>query len=296
MLRKYGLRGVIFAGLLVIQLFASAGVVQAANCLAAVDAAGCQYGLPAEEYQALLPIMQANPGPSVSNIAVDAATIKQYSSPGHMASSYTGVMVGGPMPFPMAWVITARRPSALPGQEPDIKTPIMPRYSRVFIFATLKVRGYKWYLIGPGQWLQQTYIARLNLPQKPAGVTGRWVAVDLWQQVLTAYQDDQLVFTTLISSGRPSHTTRLGLYHVWIRLPTDDMNGSMGQPDEYALPYVPFVMYFDRSISLHGAYWHDNFGFMQSHGCVNMSVSDSHWLYDWIENAPNLPVYVWTSR
>jgi hypothetical protein len=296
MLKKYGLRCVIFIGLLATQLIASYGIAHAGNCLSAVDAAGCQYGLPAEEYQALLSSMQANPGPAVSPISVDEATVKQYSSPGHPASSHTGVLVGGPLPFPMAWVNTRNRPSALPGQEPDAKTPVMPRYTRVYIFATVKVRGYKWYLIGPGQWMQQTYIARMVTAPKPAGVQGRWVAVDLWQQVLTAYQDDQLVFTTLISSGRPSHSTRLGLYHVWIRLQTDDMNGSMGEPDEYALPYVPFVMYFDRGISLHGAYWHDNFGFMQSHGCVNMSVTDAHWLYDWIENTPNLPVYVWTSR
>src|SRR6185436_10598584 len=120
----------------------------AADCLSAVDAAGCQYGLPADQYQALLPVMQANPGPAVSQIPVDAATVKQYSSVGHPASSYSGVLVGGPLPFPMAWVNTSNRPSILPGQDPDVKTPIMPRYTRVYIFATVKVRGWKWYLIG----------------------------------------------------------------------------------------------------------------------------------------------------
>src|SRR6476620_1823437 len=104
MLRNYRLRGVIFIGLLATQLVASFGVAHAADCLSAVDAAGCQYGLPADQYQALLPLMQANPGPAVSQIPVDAATVKQYSSVGHPASSYSGVLVGGSLPFPMAWV------------------------------------------------------------------------------------------------------------------------------------------------------------------------------------------------
>jgi lipoprotein-anchoring transpeptidase ErfK/SrfK len=113
---------------------------------------------------------------------------------------------------------------------------------------------------------------------------------------LTAYEDDKLIFTTLISSGLRGYLTRMGLFHIWIRLVTDDMNGGMGGPDAYAIPYVPFVMYFDGSISLHGAFWHDGFGFPHSHGCVNMSLTDAHWMFDWTEAAPNAAVYVWTSR
>jgi lipoprotein-anchoring transpeptidase ErfK/SrfK len=55
-------------------------------------------------------------------------------------------------------------------------------------------------------------------------------------------------------------------------------------------------MYFDGQISLHGAYWHDMFGYPMSHGCVNMSISDAHWLFDWTAATPNAAVYVWASR
>jgi L,D-transpeptidase catalytic domain len=273
--------------------------VHAADCLSAINAPGCAFGLPADQYEALLPAMQANPEPSVQPLAIDAESVKRYSgvSGGQVrnASSFTGVLVGG-LPFQMAWVVSTTRPSALPGTAPDSQTPAVPRYSRVFIFAMLKARGWKWYLIGPGRWLKQTSLALVTPARRPDGVDGRWVAVDLWQQVLTAYEGDQLVFTTLISSGLPSHPTRQGVFHIWIRLPTDDMNGGMGGPDSYALPYVPFVMYFDRSISLHGAYWHDGFGFPHSHGCVNMSLTDAHWLFYWTEAAPAAAVYVWSSR
>jgi hypothetical protein len=40
-------------------------------------------------------------------------------------------------------------------------------------------------------------------------------------------------------------------------------------------------MYFDDGISLHGTYWHDGFGYRRSRGCVNLSISDARWVYEW---------------
>jgi len=165
----------------------------------------------------------------------------------------------------------------------------------VYLFASVKYHGLPWYLVGPGQWLPMQVLAKVNPAARPEGVSGRWVAVDLRQQVLSAYEDDRLVFTTLISSGVGHHPTRQGLFHVWIHLPTDDMNGAMGRPDAYALPYVPYVMYFDHNIALHGAYWHDAFGYQRSHGCVNMSLTDSRWLYEWTVGSADTYVLVWRS-
>jgi lipoprotein-anchoring transpeptidase ErfK/SrfK len=31
---------------------------------------------------------------------------------------------------------------------------------------------------------------------------------------------------------------------------------------------------------LHGTYWHQNFGFPMSHGCVNYTITDAAWLFD----------------
>jgi hypothetical protein len=117
---------------------------------------------------------------------------------------------------------------------------------------------------------------------RPEGVKGRWVAVDLYEQLLVAYEDDRMVFATLVSTGlpRPSFSTNKGLFRIWARLRQDTMTGYMGLPDYYYLPNVPYVEYFDGGISLHGTYWHDGFGYRHSHGCVNMSVTDAHWMYD----------------
>jgi lipoprotein-anchoring transpeptidase ErfK/SrfK len=40
-------------------------------------------------------------------------------------------------------------------------------------------------------------------------------------------------------------------------------------------------MFFYSGYSMHGCYWHNNFGQPMSHGCVNMRMSDAQWLYNW---------------
>ena len=46
-------------------------------------------------------------------------------------------------------------------------------------------------------------------------------------------------------------------------------------------------MYFDDEIALHGAYWHDGFGFRRSHGCINLPSKAAKWLYRW--TLPSVP-------
>src|SRR5204863_6795328 len=130
---------------------------------------------------------------------------------------------------------------------------------------------------------------------RPADSSAKWVSVDLYEQVLIAYEGDTMVFATLISSGLTQFQTNIGVFKVWRQSKTTPMSGAMGQPDFYSLPSVPYVMFFDNDISLHGTYWHDGFGFKHSHGCVNMSISDAHWLYDWA-GSDEVTVTVWDSR
>ncbi len=197
------------------------------------------------------------------------------------ASIFAGVLIDKPLPFPMAWVIQASLPSQVPGGVRDPKTPAINRYTRVYIYATIHVGQWDWYLVGPGQWLEQRKVARVVPAQNPGGAD-KWVAVNLFEQVLTAYEGDRLIYATLISSGLSSWQTEPGTFKVWSKLRNTPMSGAMGQPDFYSLPAVPYVMYFDNDISLHGTYWHDGFGFKHSHGCVNMTISDARWLYNWM--------------
>jgi hypothetical protein len=65
------------------------------------------------------------------------------------------------------------------------------------------------------------------------------------------------------------------VYHIYTRLRYTDMAGP-----GYYLPNVPYTMYFYKGYGVHGTYWHNNFGTPMSHGCVNLSIPDSEWLFN----------------
>ncbi|HLA43747.1 MAG TPA: L,D-transpeptidase, partial [Aggregatilineales bacterium] len=122
-----------------------------------------------------------------------------------------------------------------------------------------------------------------------------WIAVDLYEQVLVAYDEDTPVFATLVSTGLPDWPTREGTFQTYWRLSNGYMTGAEGQSDYYLVESVPYTMYFDESISLHGTYWHDDFGYRHSHGCVNMTITDAHWVFQWSADGgydyPNVHVF-----
>jgi L,D-transpeptidase-like protein len=205
-------------------------------------------------------------------------------------SSFTGVLLPDDWTQPFAWILdkTGIYASFHPGEPGSADSGyVTRRYDMVNIFAeAIDADGWTWYMIGPNQWLKQTFVARVKPAPKPDGVSGRWVAVDLYEQTLVAYEEDKPVFATLVASGLDGFDTQEGLFTIWARLPSDGMSGATGAPSAYALQSVPWVMYFNGSTSLHGTYWHDLFGYRRSHGCVNLSISDSRWLFDWTAASP----------
>lgn len=106
----------------------------------------------------------------------------------------------------------------------------------------------------------------------------KWIDVDLTYQILRAYAGQTLVFQTLVSTGLPATPTVVGNYRVYAKYVSAPMSGP-----GYYLPNVPYIMYFYRGYALHGTYWHSNFGRPMSHGCVNLSVADAEWLFNWAE-------------
>jgi hypothetical protein len=114
------------------------------------------------------------------------------------------------------------------------------------------------------------------------------IEVDLTNQMLYAYQNDQLVMSFPVATGK-WFPTPTGTFHIWTKLRYTRMAGGVGA-DAYDLPNVPYVMFFyndqvgkGRGFSLHGAYWHNNFGHPMSHGCVNISPANAGNLYEWAD-------------
>ncbi len=125
--------------------------------------------------------------------------------------------------------------------------------------------------------------------QVPAEKPGKWIDINLSAQTLVAYEGDVPVYYTLVSTGRPGHATPTGTFRVYIKLVKDNMsNGTFGvspdDPDYYNLKDVPYVMYFlSGGYAIHGTYWHNNFGHVMSHGCVNAPTPAARWLFGWAE-------------
>ncbi len=212
-------------------------------------------------------------------------------------SEFTGVYLDSELAYPIAWVLIPSYPSRSPGAAGDESRPKIERYTRVNIFASAEANGWKWYLVGPEAWIPQTSVARIVFVEPPPQVKGRWFAIDLYEQVLIAYEEQTPVYATLVSSGLEEWPTNEGLFTVWSRQTNGHMSGAEGQEDFYSLENVPWVMYYDGAISLHGTYWHDGFGYRHSHGCVNLTITDAHWVFTWsLEGGYETPyVYVYST-
>jgi hypothetical protein len=199
------------------------------------------------------------------------------------------------------WVLGFLSPGPIetkhtPGYEnQDFTGHILNHHDIVQVFSEQKVGQESWYMVGPDEWVNEKVIARV-IPNTtpPEGVTGdRWIEVNLYEQTLAVYDKRQLVFATLIASGLEPFYTRPGVFKIYQKHESTPMRGSFeaDRSDAYYLEDVPWTMYFDKARALHGAYWRANLGFPQSHGCVNLSVGDSHWLFDWAKEGDF--VYVW---
>ncbi len=201
----------------------------------------------------------------------------------------------------VGWVLSYLSPGPVetkrtPGYQSDDYTGhILNNQEIVPVFTEKQIGDSSWYLIGPDEWLPENVVARV-IPNTtpPEGVTGdRWIEVNLYEQTIAVYDQRELAFASLIASGLEPFWTRPGLFQIYQKHETTPMRGSFEADgsDAYYLEDVPWTMYFDQARALHGAYWRANLGFSQSHGCVNLSVGDSHWLFDWAEVGDW--VYVW---
>jgi hypothetical protein len=189
-------------------------------------------------------------------------------------------------------VITKRTPGY---ENQDYTTHVLSNLEVVQIYGETRIGEEDWYRVGPDEWVHQNVIARV-LPNTtpPQGVTGdRWIEVNLFEQTIAVYDNRQLVFATLIASGLEPFWTRPGLFQIYSKIDSTPMRGSFeaDRSDAYYLEDVPWTMYFDQARALHGAYWRANLGFPQSHGCVNLTVGDARWLFDWAVEGDW--VYVW---
>jgi hypothetical protein len=124
------------------------------------------------------------------------------------------------------------------------------------------------------------------------------IEVHLDRQEFLAYEDQTLVRTARVSSGKKvygKYTTPLGRFMTFHKRHTRHMAAGNLAAGGYDLPGVPWVSYITRGgVSFHGTFWHNDFGTPHSHGCINLSVEDAKWLYRWtIPNVPQTEQYAY---
>jgi len=207
-------------------------------------------------------------------------------------STFRGVVVGQTHSPPLGFIVTDYlNVRARPGVAPD-NPPLttLPRYTVVSILGQETLDSGVWYQIGPSHYAHSAYIRVARVTPRPVAVAPgeKWIAINLTQETLAAYEGDRMVFSTLVSTGLPRWPTPEGLFRIWVKIYAGKMSGgSVEAGNYYYLQDVPWTMYFYGGYALHAAYWHDRFGYPRSHGCVNLSPRDAKWLFDWA--SPLLP-------
>jgi lipoprotein-anchoring transpeptidase ErfK/SrfK len=131
-----------------------------------------------------------------------------------------------------------------------------------------------------------------------ASTAGKIIIVSLSQGQLSAYDNGDLVYTSLVVTGRPGLETPTGTYHVFAKLSPTTFRSPWPPSSPYYYPptYINFALEFRAGgYFLHDSWWHTVYGpgtngwhrdpiygwQYGSHGCVSMPFSAAKWLYYW---------------
>lgn len=115
-------------------------------------------------------------------------------------------------------------------------------------------------------------------------VKNKRIEIDLKKQRLTALENGVPVLACRIATGIDVTPTPRGTFNVQRKRPSRHMaTGTDVVGAEYNLPGVPWVCYITTSgVSLHGTYWHNDYGRPNSAGCLNLPLHYSKWIYRWV--------------
>jgi lipoprotein-anchoring transpeptidase ErfK/SrfK len=207
-------------------------------------------------------------------------------------SQFKGVALDAAHKLPIAWAVRAAH-SFIPASSADAGTQLVSddssrsfeRLARVPWVKRERIGDRLFHKLDDGQYLKTWYLAVAEAVARPKDVQADepWVHVNLEQQTLVAYRGDTPVYATLVSTGIAGHETKPGLFNIRSKHVTtsmSDIGPDTSQDMRYSIDDVPWTQYFAGSIALHGAFWHAGFGLPHSHGCVNLSPIDAHWLFD----------------
>ena len=162
--------------------------------------------------------------------------------------------------------------------------------------------GTAWYKVTDDKWEFFYYVIAEHLRNMPPKELepispevphrAKRIVVDTNLQAIIAYEDTVPVFMARAATGAifrdGDFTTPPGRHYVYHKRPSRHMAAGNLAANGFDLPGVPWVSYFtERGVAFHGTYWHNNFGYPRSHGCVNLTSQASKWIYRW--TLPTVP-------
>ena len=200
-------------------------------------------------------------------------------------SEFEGVLLGQRMKLPLVFVVNSgvRKLKRETPDGPLKNGSRVARYSAYPMGSIITRNGREYVEIGQGEFIlkRAAAIASLVAPPTDAGENERWIDVDLTQQTLVAYEGAMPVFATLISSGREGFETPVGEFRIYSKHISVTMDDVTAGDEAYSIEDVPWTQYFEEGYALHTAFWHDRFGRVRSHGCVNLAPADARRLFFW---------------
>ena len=158
-------------------------------------------------------------------------------------------------------------------------------------------------------WVRADHVRRIPESEFMAirpEVADKRIFVDLDKQTLTCFEGDTPVVTTKVATGASfaqadgsvvSYATPKGDHRAILKMPSRHMRAIEGERDTDAwfdLPGVPWNTFFTYDgIAIHGTYWHNDFGVVRSHGCVNVPIPVAKFIYRWtFPTAPYTDAFV----
>lgn len=156
----------------------------------------------------------------------------------------------------------------------------------------------------------QPHATDLQLLQAYGLTSGKVAVVSLTEQTLRMYENGQLVHFMYVVTGQRAAQTPPGLWHIFFK--GTNLTFKSSEPPGSPLWYPPTPINYGMEYHAGGYYFHDatwrsyfgpganlphndptsgQYSNNGSHGCINMSLSNAAYLYNWIEVGTPAIVY-----
>ena len=111
-------------------------------------------------------------------------------------------------------------------------------------------------------------------------VQDKKVVVRIDYQTLSCFEGNEEVYFCRVSTGWGG-ATPMGSIPTWRKMISTHMSGGTSGAG-YDTPGIGWTNLFSSDgAAIHSTFWHNDFGLARTHGCVNATPEDAHWIFCW---------------